>query len=568
MRPLLVAINSMYIQTCLAVRCLHAHCQGEFPEIQYREYQVSEPISFIAGDIYQQGCNPIGFSCSIWNIVPTLQTASILKKVQEDLVIVLGGPEAGADPEGILRDHPYIDWIVCGEGETPFLELLRRMERGEELAGIPGLAGRVGSRIVYWPPAAAAPIPVLPYGKADDLKNRIAYIESSRGCPFRCSYCLSSRTPGVTYFPLGQVKHRLNRVMAAGPREIKFVDRTFNLDRKRTLAIWSHILARTGPPCHFEIEGRLLDDDMLRFLAQVPEGRFNFEVGVQSTDPAVLAAVNRSTDWGRPRDALVRLRRETNVHLTLDLIAGLPEQTPASFARSFNEVYHLQPHRLQLNFLKVLPGTDLRRDAHRFGLIYADHPPYEILTTKAMPYGFILDLKLLERTVERFYNSGRFPTTLAHLTSLLPPFDLFLSLGKFREAQGLDRFEQQVPALYDQLFQFGQTLGSSPAFLAALLRYDFRRFSGKMALPPAIKGSPLPRQALPRLLELAPDIAPAGAKNSLRLEIFPFDVTRPDAPLRKPLGLLFDYRAGCRIHQIPDPVLAQLMEEFDLHCEY
>ena len=377
MRPLLVAINSMYIQTCLAVRCLHAHCQGEFPEIQYREYQVSEPISFIAGDIYQQGCNPIGFSCSIWNIVPTLQTASILKKVQEDLVIVLGGPEAGADPEGILRDHPYIDWIVCGEGETPFLELLRRMERGEELAGIPGLAGRVGSRIVYWPPAAAAPIPVLPYGKADDLKNRIAYIESSRGCPFRCSYCLSSRTPGVTYFPLGQVKHRLNRVMAAGPREIKFVDRTFNLDRKRTLAIWSHILARTGPPCHFEIEGRLLDDDMLRFLAQVPEGRFNFEVGVQSTDPAVLAAVNRSTDWGRPRDALVRLRRETNVHLTLDLIAGLPEQTPASFARSFNEVYHLQPHRLQLNFLKVLPGTDLRRDAHRFGLIYADHPPYD-----------------------------------------------------------------------------------------------------------------------------------------------------------------------------------------------
>ena len=159
---------------------------------------------------------------------------------------------------------------------------------------------------------------------------------------------------------------------------------------------------------------------------------------------------------------LASASRETNVHLTLDLIAGLPEQTSAPFIRSFNEVYRLQPHRLQLNFLKVLPGTDLRQDAERFGLVYADHPPYEILETKAMPYEFILELKLVERTVERYYNSGRFPAALAHLTSLLPPFDLFRSLGKHRQAQGLERFEHQVPALYHQLFRFGQTLGASP----------------------------------------------------------------------------------------------------------
>lgn len=567
MRPLLIAINSMYIQTCLALRCLHAHCQAEFPELQYREYQGSEPVSFIAGDIYLQRCNPIGFSCSVWNIIPTLQTASTLKKVQKDLVIVLGGPEASSDPHRILKDHPYIDWIVCGEGETPFLEFLRKMQRGETPAGIPGLAGRTGTRMVYWPPAATSPMPMLPYGKTDDLQNRIAYIESSRGCPFRCSYCLSSRSPGVTHFPLDQVKTRLDRLMAAGPREIKFVDRTFNLDRERALAIWGYLLERTSPPCHFEIGGRLLDDDMLKFLRQVPPGRFNFEVGIQSTDPAVLAAVNRSTDWSRMQDVLLELRRETNVHLILDLIAGLPEQTPESFVRSFNKVYRLQPHRLQLNFLKVLPGTDLRKDAHRFGLIYTDYPPYEILQTNAMSYGFIQDLKLVERTVERYYNSNRFDAALAYLASQRSPFDLFLSLGRFRQAQGLDRFEHQVPALYDHLFRFGQDLGISPILSADLLRYDFRRFAGKMPLPPIIQGRPLPREALHRLLELAPSLVPGAAKGSLRLEIFAFDVTRPAAPSRDPLGLLFDYRRGCRIHRIPDPVLSQLIEEFDLYCK-
>jgi len=421
-KVLLTTLNAKFIHSSLALYSLRRNCLEVCPDIVVREYTINNELLAVLGDIYRAKPDVVGLACYIWNIDAILDLAAMLKKILPDTAIILGGPEVTYDPEEIMTANPAVDYIVLGEGEETLASLLAALRDNRPPVGIPGLAWRRAGTIAVGAPQVVRNLAALPFAYDETdmaaLKDKIIYYETSRGCPYSCTYCLSGAAGGVRFLPVDRVLAELAFFIAHGVRQIKFVDRTFNASRDHCLPILAFLAAHdTTANFHCEIAADLLDDEILALLAGVPPGRFQFEIGVQSTNPATLDAICRKNDWPRIAAGVGALRQAGKSHLHLDLIVGLPHEDYPAFGRSFNAVYVLRPHMLQIGFLKLLKVSAIRAQAAEHGYIFMDRAPYEVLANNYLSYAEIRRLKILEEMFNQLYNGGRFTATLEWLTA-------------------------------------------------------------------------------------------------------------------------------------------------------
>lgn len=486
MKILLTSLNAKYIHSNLALRYLRGVCPDH--EVTIQEYTINDRLDVIAGEIYKSGAGMVGFSCYIWNIHATLELTDILHQASPGATIVLGGPEVSYDPGEYIDKYPSVDFVVYGEGEETFRELASHLKARsgqnstlKTLSDIKGLAYRSedGRAIVNPPRELIQDLSGIssPYASLEGLEHKIAYVESTRGCPFNCQYCLSSTFQGVRYFPLERTKEELKTLIAAGIKQIKFVDRTFNCSKTHALAIMT-FLAGWNPAAnfHFEISADLLDQEMLEFLKGVPPGLFQFEVGVQSTNQETLGLIQRRTNLPRLAANVRAIAANGNIEQFLDLIAGLPGEDYQSFVASFNNVYSWRPDKLQLGFLKLLKGSGMRERAGEWGYKFTASPPYKVLANKWLSYQELLQLQVIEDLVDKYFNSGRFGKSLEFLIQETGqgPFACFEAMAEFWQEKGYHRQAHNAKALYDLLVEFYQShfFQPSPAF-TQLLKFDY-----------------------------------------------------------------------------------------------
>ncbi|WP_276789605.1 B12-binding domain-containing radical SAM protein [Veillonella magna] len=423
MNILLTTLNAKYIHSSLALRYLRAYGRTKGQAYDIVEYTINMPVLSILADITEHRPDVVGFACYIWNIDMTLHVASLIKEVAPKTHIVLGGPEVSYTAETVMAEHPYVDYIVQGEGEEAFTALTQALEDGrtaEDIA-IVGVLGRtedgrlVGSREIA-EVADLSTIP-FPYDESDmnELTHKIMYYESSRGCPFSCQYCLSGNRNTVRFFPLQRTLQELQWFVDHEVKQIKFVDRTFNCSPYHHIPImeWIHA-ADTATNFHLEMEAVLMGDREVELLSTAPKGRMQIEVGVQSTHEPTLAAICRHNDWSHIQSVIRPIIAAGRTHVHMDLIIGLPHEDYERFGQSFDDLFSLQPHALQLGFLKLLRGSGVSRmDAYDYR--YDPKAPYEVLATHVLPYENIRFLKHFEDVFERFYNSERLRRTFTYV---------------------------------------------------------------------------------------------------------------------------------------------------------
>ncbi|TDX59304.1 B12-binding domain-containing radical SAM protein [Orenia marismortui] len=489
---LLTTLNSKYIHSSLALRYIRGYCEDQF-NINLLEYTINQHGDDIVAEIYRQQADIIGFSCYIWNIEKTLEVIKLLKKVQPEVKVILGGPEVSYDPVQVMKENKEIDYIVYGEGEITFKELLIELEDKEDFEGIEGLVYRKeGSIIKNKSRAVIEDLDIIPspYSDLEGLDNKIIYFESNRGCPYNCQYCLSSTLSAVRYFSLDRVKEDLLKLIKAKVRQVKFVDRTFNCNQNRALEIFKFLLENKAEDhemnFHFEITADLLTDEVIEFLADVPKGYFQFEIGVQSTNKDTLEVIDRRVSFERLSKVVKSLSQPENIHLHLDLIAGLPKEDYQSFKQSFNDVYNLNPGRLQLGFLKLLKGSGLRNKAVEYEFVWMDNPPYEVLASKELSYKEILKLKMIEEVLESYGNSHNFENSLEFIISNFydTPFDFYEDLASFWEEKGYYRYAHKFQNLYKYLQEFyREYCKDSLDIFGEILKFDFLLNKRKIDLP-------------------------------------------------------------------------------------
>ncbi|MBQ9828500.1 MAG: DUF4080 domain-containing protein [Lachnospiraceae bacterium] len=419
MKILLTAVNAKYIHMNPAVRILKAYADEYGSITEIAEYTVNMEYDIILRDICRRKPGVIAFSCYIWNI-------SFVRKLAEDVKIVLpgtdiwlGGPEVSFDAEKRLEETACLKGVIRGEGEIPFKELCAHYAEGKEISEVPGITYRSGNSIITNPDAPQIPLDDVPfiYGDMTEYADRLVYYETSRGCPFSCSYCLSSRDRPVRFRSMELLEKELQVFLDAGVRTVKFTDRTFNIDHDHAQSIWRFIKEHDNGKTvfHFEIGADLLNDDEIKLLSSMRPGLVQLEIGVQSTNPETLNAVNRKHGLNRILKASEALRKNGNMHIHLDLIAGLPYEDLESFKRSFDQVIALRPHDMQLGFLKLLKGCELSERAEEYGLTASKEPPYEVRRTPWLSPEDIFELKDVEEMCGVYYNSGRFRNTVERL---------------------------------------------------------------------------------------------------------------------------------------------------------
>jgi radical SAM superfamily enzyme YgiQ (UPF0313 family) len=495
MKILLTTLNAKFVHTSLALWYLYQYCGPDFSGLCFREFNINQDLSWIQGEIYLEKADGVAFSCNIWNIGQTLILCKRLKALAPETIIILGGTEVSANPQQIMEANPAVDFIVVGEGELTFKEWLGNLEReAQDWAAVKGLVYRKGQQIIQNEPRPPiVDLSVIPFPYPQDLapfRQKLVYYETARGCPYSCQYCLSANEHGVRFFPMERVKAELLQFIDAGIAQIKFVDRSFNCNPAWAKEIWRFLLsAHTRQPCkinfHFEIVGDLLDEESLEILAQAPVGLFQFEIGVQSTNPETLAIIQRRVDFGRLGENVVKLRESSRVFVHLDLIAGLPGEGYLSFAKTFNDNLRLKPDRLQLGFLKLLHGSGLRNKVEEYGYIFSEESPYEVMASSWISYEELLKLKVIEDLLERYYNSGRFKLTFDYLIpQFSTPFTLFEEFAAWWKKRGLDEVSHKIKDLYHYLLQFYESLGTDCQILRNLLKYDLLSCERLVALPP------------------------------------------------------------------------------------
>lgn len=465
---LLAAINAKYIHSNPAVYSLRAFANEKYPDagVEIGEYTINHQMEQILEDIYRRKPDFVGFSCYIWNISYVLEIVRDLHKVLPQCEIWLGGPEVSYNAAETLEREPDIRGIMRGEGELTFAELVHiyKEESGERLdAALKNTAGityRSEDGTIYenmpQRPLSMDEIPFY-YADMDGFENRIVYYESSRGCPFSCSYCLSSIDKSVRFRSLELVKKELDFFLSHKVLQVKFVDRTFNCKREHTLGIWRHILEHDNgiTNFHFEVSADLFDEEELAVIERMRPGLIQLEIGVQSTNPDTIGEIRRKMNLEKLEKAVARVHGYRNTHQHLDLIAGLPFENMESFLNSFNDVYKMEPDQLQLGFLKVLKGSYMASRVEEYDLKYRAVPPYEVLSTKWLSYGEVIRLKGMEDMVEVHYNSGQFSNTIRLLEKEFHfPADMFLALAEYYEEKGLFGVSHSRLARYEILYMF------------------------------------------------------------------------------------------------------------------
>ena len=506
MKFLLAAINAKYIHSNPGVYSLRAFARTKIPgaDIEIGEYTINHQMDLILQDIYRRKPDFIGFSCYIWNISYIMEIVRDVKKVLPEAEIWLGGPEVSYDAKKVLTREPDVRGIMRGEGELTFTELVRaylqrektsvpdgytgesfRGQAKEETSGcaentrmpenaegenahsdrldlsqIPGITYRAANcEIEEHGPQRLLSLDEIPFYYDDmaGFENRIVYYESSRGCPFSCSYCLSSIDKTVRFRSLDLVLPELQFFLDHKVPQVKFVDRTFNCKREHTLGIWRYLVEHDNgiTNFHFEVSADIFDEEELELIGRVRPGLIQLEIGVQSTNPDTIREIHRHMDLVKLKRAVDRVYDYRNTHQHLDLIAGLPYENYESFMRSFDDVYRMRPDQLQMGFLKVLKGSYMEEQVAAYDLKYRGIPPYEVLSTKWLPYSDVIRLKGVEDMVEVYYNSGQFPATMKLLEKRFQrPSEIFVNLAEYYEKNGLTGISHSRLARYEILYRF------------------------------------------------------------------------------------------------------------------
>lgn len=481
MKVILTTLNSKFIHSSLSIRYLKSYCK-DLLDIKLMEFTINQNLEYILGEIYKEKPDIVGFSTYIWNREETLRICEALKIVAPHIKILLGGPEVSFDSKELMEECSYVDFIIAGEGEIAFRDFLETTIKGEDYSKVNGLIYRQDEHILKNPPGKTIeslddiPSPYMYYG--DDLKNKIVYYESSRGCPFNCQFCLSSTIKGVRYFSLNRVKEDLENLISRKVMQVKFVDRTFNANKKYAMEIMKFIMDKDPENMnfHFEVTAHLLDEEMLEFIKTAKPGLFQFEIGVQSTNPETIDAVGRTTDFEKLKEVSKKIKSFGNIHQHLDLIAGLPYEGYGSFKNSFNDVYHIGPEKIQLGFLKLLRGSGLRRDRDKYGFKFLDKPPYEVLENNYISYGEMLRLKGIEDLVEKYYNEGYFRNTIEYIVAKKYPtaFDFFEGFLDFWEEREYHKVNHSRFRLYEILWDFiEERKFDNKDIIGELMKYDF-----------------------------------------------------------------------------------------------
>ena len=462
MKILLTAINAKYIHSNLAVYSLRAYAQSRVTdpdtEIALAEYTINQQTDDILMDIYRRKPDVLCFSCYIWNISYVETVLREVHKVLPDTKIWLGGPEVSYDAVAVLKRLPEVTGVMKGEGEETFAELAE----GIELVGLQGITWRrEDGEIIENPWRPVMDLNKVPFVYEDiaDFEHKIIYYESSRGCPFRCSYCLSSIDKILRFRNVEKVKPELQFFIDHKVPQVKFVDRTFNCSHQHAMEIWKYIAEHDNgiTNFHFEVAADLLNEEEIALIQTMRPGLIQLEIGVQSTNPDTVKEIHRTMDFEKVSENVRAVQKNGNVHQHLDLIAGLPYEDYESFGKSFDDVYALEPEQLQLGFLKVLKGSYMEEKRDDYGLVYKGMPPYEVLYTKWLPYEDTLRLKGIEEMVETYYNSRQFCYTLPYLIRHFKrPFTLFEKLAEYYEENGLDTLSHARTARYEILYDFAR----------------------------------------------------------------------------------------------------------------
>jgi radical SAM superfamily enzyme YgiQ (UPF0313 family) len=497
MKVLLAAVNAKFIHSNLAVRYLKAYTEDIDYDCCLMEFSINDRREKVLEALVMEKPDVVAFSCYIWNIEYVKYLSSHIRLVCPECIIMYGGPEVSFDSEQFLSANAG-DFVIEGEGEEAYRELILRMlrigikrENIEDSIGelnIRGLYTKAEGQIHYGGKRGFMNMDriAFPYDELSDIENKIVYYEASRGCPFNCKYCLSSTSHGVRFHDIERVKTELAYFVGKGVKLVKFVDRTFNCNREFAMGIWDFLITLGGSTrFHFEISADILSDQELALLRRAPVGLFQFEVGVQTTNNDVLRNINRNVNFEDIREKVCELEKIRNIKQHLDLIAGLPGEDFASFRLSFNDVFELRPEEIQLGFLKLLKGSQMRDEADDWGMIYSPEPPYEILKTRNISYGELVLLKRVEEVVDKYYNSGKFEDIINYFIPLFEsPFDFFYELGEFFHRRGL--FSKNISSAdYYKVFIefFDEYFSEDNLPLKEIIKFDYLKFNRKRWLP-------------------------------------------------------------------------------------
>lgn len=563
MKLLLVALNAKYIHSNPAVYSLLSYARKYKNHIALTELTVNHNMEEILKEIYKQKADVVAFSCYIWNFSLVTGISRELKKIQPEVKIWYGGPEVSYDAEKCLKEYDAADGIMIGEGEQTFLELAGYyIEGNTDLEKIAGIAFKESAR--RKPTIRRGPTVMLtaerqqlplsdipfPYENMEDFRNRIVYYESSRGCPYSCSYCLSSIDRRVRFRDLMLVKKELAVFLEHRVPQVKFVDRTFNCSEKHAMEIWTFMKEHDNgiTNFHFEISADLLTENELELLATLRPGQVQFEIGVQSTNSDTLTAIRRKMDFEKLSRNVNRIKALKSIHLHLDLIAGLPYEGYESFEKSFNDVYRLRPDQLQLGFLKVLKGSFMEEEAGSYGIQYRSIPPYEVLFTDFLNYEDMLRLKGISEMVELYYNSNQFTYSMGFLEHFYAsPFKLYEAISEYYESNDIAMLAHSRIKRYEILLDFykeivlesieGDQTGLTGLFEELLTMDLYLR--EKLKARPAFSGEKPKKEKLKELYDKY-----QRGRQSIHIEQFRFDVSAAVREGRAIPGnriLLFDY---------------------------
>lgn len=495
MKILLTTLNSKFIHTNLAIRYIKESIK-DLADVEIREYTINNQLDYILKDIYLAGYDAVFFSTYIWNVYDIVKLCENLKKVNPKLIIGLGGPEVSYDSEEAMAKYEFVDYILRGEGEMVMRDLVKYFNGEMDIKDVDGVTYRCGDEVVKNKERELLKdldlIP-SPYENLNvkEYENRIVYYETSRGCPFNCQYCLSSAIKGLRYFSIDRVKRDLKKLIDAKVSQIKFIDRTFNANKKFAKEIMKFLMENDNgyTTYHFEVTAHLLDDDMLEFLKNCKEGLFQFEIGVQTTNQEALDAVGRRDDFEKLSHVVKTIESYQNIHQHLDLIAGLPYEGYDSFEKSFNDVFALQIEQLQLGFLKMIKGTGMRARAEEFEYEYKNYAPYEVLCNKFISYDEILKLKDIEDILERYYNSNNFSLSVKYITENYyseSAFKFFEDFASYFNEMGYFHLAQGKNQLYSILADFyKEKIGENYDLFMQILKYDYVSL-GKISSVPNI----------------------------------------------------------------------------------
>ncbi|MGG0275767.1 B12-binding domain-containing radical SAM protein [Bacillus rhizoplanae] len=484
MNVVISTLNAKYIHTNLAIRYIKAYAQPEF-DLEMAEYTINDPAMNIVTDLHRRKPDVIGFSCYIWNIEETIKVIQMLKKINPNLIIFVGGPEVTYDVTYWLKRVPEIDFIIIGEGEIAVKNLLFEIQGAQQFENLDGIGFiKADGTHVIKPQREKLDLKELPspYRFPEDIPHlgkRITYIETSRGCPFSCQFCLSSIEVGVRYFDRERIKEDIRYLMKNGARIIKFVDRTFNISRSYAMEMFQFLIDEhvPGTVFQFEITADIMRPEVIEFLnTHAPPGLFRFEIGVQSTNEQTNDLVKRRQNFEKLTRTVTMVRDGQKIAQHLDLIAGLPEEDYQSFRKTFNDVFALRPEELQLGFLKLLRGTGLRIRANDHQYVYMDHAPYEMLGNNVLSFDDILQIKQVEDVLEKYWNAHRMDHTVPYVISHTfdTPFDFFQEFGTYWDTQGWSRIGHQLEDLFQRLYQFLQSRKTAQLHtIKALLTIDY-----------------------------------------------------------------------------------------------